>query len=154
ASSKPRPRRGSPSRASPSLPARREASGSARRAAPDTASRARRTSRSTPPRSAGADRPPARRGAASGAETPASVALSHHEVEAPNDRDEVGQKAAAREVPQRLDVEERRRANADAVRRALAARDNVVAELALRRLDGAVDLADREPHVGDDLELE
>src|SRR5829696_6842651 len=68
-----------------------------------------------------------------------TIYFPEHDVERADDGDEV----ADAHLPQRLEVDEARRADADAVRAARAVRDEVTADLALRALDGVVVVAGR-----------
>src|SRR5215204_4320020 len=71
------------------------------------------------------------------------IYLPEHDVERADDGDHVGDEVADAHLPQRLEVDEARRADADAVRAARAVRDEVTADLALRALDGVVVVAGR-----------
>src|SRR5919112_1982065 len=70
-----------------------------------------------------------------------TVYLSEHDVERADDGDHVGDEVADAHLPQRLEVDEARRADADAVRTARAVRDEVTTDLALRAFDGVVVVA-------------
>ena len=66
----------------------------------------------------------------------------HHEVDRAQDRDDVGDHDARQDVLEHLQVDERRRAHLEAPRCRAALRADVIAVLALRVLDVALDLAD------------
>src|SRR5687768_8322891 len=70
-----------------------------------------------------------------------AVYLPEHDVERADDGDHVGDEVAEAHLPQRLQVDEARRPDADAVRAARAVRDEVAAYLALRPFDGMVVVA-------------
>src|SRR6202035_2178343 len=72
-----------------------------------------------------------------------AVDFSQNDIERPDDRHNVRHQVSANHFVERLEVDQRRRANAHAggLRRAIA--DDVISELALRRFDGVVDLARR-----------
>src|SRR5829696_303536 len=70
-----------------------------------------------------------------------TIYFPEHDVERADDGDHVGDEVADAHLPQRLEVDEARRADADAVRAARAVRDEVTADLALRAFDGVVVVA-------------
>src|SRR5229473_3755655 len=82
------------------------------------------------------------------------VDFSEHDVLRADDRHRVGDHVAARHLVERSEVGEAGRTNLQPLRLVRAFRDQVYAELALRRLDRGVHLAFRHVHaLGDQLEV-
>src|SRR5919112_6131956 len=70
-----------------------------------------------------------------------TIYLPEHDVQRADDGDHVGDEVADAHLPQRLEVDEARRPDADAVRAARAVRDEVAADFALRPLNRVVVVA-------------
>ena len=71
------------------------------------------------------------------------VYLPQHNVQRSNDRDDVRHHVPNHHLPQRLQIHERRRPHARAIRHRASVADDVVAQFPFRRLDRVVDVADR-----------
>src|SRR5438270_12157233 len=84
-----------------------------------------------------------------------SIHLTQHDIDRPDERDQIRDEVSLRERGEGLEVDERWRTDAEAVGALrLAVADDVVPELPFRRLDRVIDLAFRRADDAGDLRLD